>query len=101
MVYHLTSSYAMGVPLSIFTLSLANSLRLSSWKRERVIDGQAHVFSVVMMVKTLGSLVGAPLMAALWYYGIEMGFYGSPYIASSMLYMVGFGVFWGIATDHH
>ncbi|KAI8627463.1 hypothetical protein F5Y19DRAFT_166636 [Xylariaceae sp. FL1651] len=91
--------YALGVPLSIFTLSLANSP--SMWLREQgdEADGgdpQTHIFSVVMMVKTVGSLVGAPLMATLWYYGIQVAFYGSPYIASSLVYLAAFGVFWRI-----
>ncbi|KAI0150614.1 hypothetical protein GGR57DRAFT_472094 [Xylariaceae sp. FL1272] len=87
--------YAMGVPLSIFTLSLANSPNL--WLRDQSLEAgtanpQTHIFSIVMMTKTLGSLVGAPLMAALWYYGIEVGVYGSPYIASSVVYFLAFFV---------
>jgi hypothetical protein len=89
--------YALGVPLSIFTLSLANSPTM--WPRARsdesdVSDPQSHVFSIVMMVKTLGSLVGAPLMATLWYYGIQVSFYGSPYIASSLIYLAASCVLW-------
>ncbi|KAI1171607.1 hypothetical protein F4777DRAFT_582725 [Nemania sp. FL0916] len=88
--------YALGVPLSIFTLSLANSPAM--WAHTRndesgASDPQGRIFSIVMMVKTLGSLVGAPLMAALWYYGIQISFYGSPYIASSLIYLAAWFVF--------
>ncbi|KAI0544150.1 hypothetical protein F4679DRAFT_56519 [Xylaria curta] len=91
--------YALGVPLSVFTLSLANSPNM--WARAQSggsdeNDAQNRVLSIVMMVKTLGSLVGAPLMAALWYYGIQISFYGSPYIASSLVYLCAWCVFWNI-----
>ncbi|KAI3325380.1 hypothetical protein HD806DRAFT_446559 [Xylariaceae sp. AK1471] len=91
--------YALGVPLSIFTLSLANSPTM--WPRTQsdtsdASDLQSHIFSIVMMVKTFGSLVGAPLMATLWYYGIQVSFYGSPYIASSLIYLVASCVLWSI-----
>ncbi|KAF2965736.1 hypothetical protein GQX73_g7836 [Xylaria multiplex] len=94
--------YALGVPLSVFTLSLANSSMM--WARARRSgsdsgDPQSHIFSIIMMVKTLGSLVGAPLMATLWYYGIQVSFYGSPYIASSLVYLAAWCVFWKIRVD--
>ncbi|KAI2631242.1 hypothetical protein GGS21DRAFT_523993 [Xylaria nigripes] len=94
--------YALGVPLSIFTLSLANSPTM--WARPgsgetETSDPQSHIFSIVMMVKTLGSLVGAPLMATIWYYGIQFSFYGSPYIASSLIYFAAWCVFWHIRVD--
>ncbi|KAI8949164.1 hypothetical protein F4801DRAFT_421941 [Xylaria longipes] len=91
--------YALGVPLSVFTLSLANSPNMWAPAQSRGSDGsdaQSRVLSIVMMVKTLGSLVGAPLMATLWYYGIQVSFYGSPYIASSLIYLCAWCVFWNI-----
>lgn len=88
--------YALGVPLSIFTLSLANSPTLWAHAQSGESDAQSRIFSIVMMVKTLGSLVGAPLMATLWYYGIQISFYGSPYIASSLIYLAAWCVFWNI-----
>ncbi|KAI1817016.1 hypothetical protein GGS20DRAFT_120423 [Poronia punctata] len=93
--------YALGVPLSIFTLSLANSSALWARGSDVVDTGHPpnHVFSVVMMVKTIGSLIGAPFMATLWYYGIRVSFYGSPYIASSLIYLVAYCVFWNICLD--
>ncbi|GAW13435.1 hypothetical protein ANO14919_028210 [Xylariales sp. No.14919] len=94
--------YALGVPLSVFTLSLANSSAM--WARARRSESnagnpQSHIFSIIMMVKTLGSLVGAPLMATLWYYGIQASFYGSPYIASSLVYLAAWCVFWNIRVE--
>lgn len=91
--------YALGVPLSVFTLSLANSPTMWAHAQDGgpdESDPQSRVFSIVMMVKTLGSLVGAPLMATLWYYGIQISFYGSPYIASSLTYLAAWCVFWNI-----
>jgi hypothetical protein len=43
-------------------------------------------FSVVMLTKTLGSLVGAPLMAFLWVQAIKMGGagLGLPYFVSAV-----------------
>ncbi|KAJ2984040.1 hypothetical protein NUW58_g6147 [Xylaria curta] len=82
--------YALGVPLSVFTLSLANSPAMwahASRRGSNASDPQSGILSIVMMVKTLGSLIGAPLMATLWYYGIQLSFYGSPYIASSLIYL--------------
>ncbi|KAI1819927.1 hypothetical protein F4861DRAFT_534073 [Xylaria intraflava] len=91
--------YALGVPLSIFTLSLVNSPAMWTHSQSAGAETsgiQSHIFSIVMMVKTLGSLVGAPLMATIWYYGIQFSFYGSPYIASSLIYLGAWCVFWNI-----
>ena len=93
--------YALGVPLSIFTLSLANSPNM--WARAasseaETSDPQSHVFSIIMMVKTLGSLIGAPLMAALWYHGIQASLYGTPYLVSSLTYLAAWCVFWNIGA---
>ncbi|KUI62778.1 hypothetical protein VP1G_09900 [Cytospora mali] len=76
--------YALGSALPIFTLSLLKSPSISSTSLDspsegdrRVLpskgDTETHVFSVVMLVKTLGSLLGAPLMAVLWVKGIGLG----------------------------
>ena len=65
------------------------------------LDAQTHIFSIVMMVKTLGSLLGAPLMAALWVVGIGIGGMGLglPYFVSSACYLVAIGVFACIILD--
>ena len=51
------------------------------------IEGSdAQDFSIVMLTKTLGSLVGAPLMTVLWVKAIEWGGIGLglPYLISSV-----------------
>ncbi|KAF4452828.1 Amino acid adenylation [Fusarium austroafricanum] len=68
--------YALGSALPIFTLSLLKSPAISPRQTDNLSDSsdpEAHVFSIVMLVKTIGSLLGAPLMAALWVRGLEVG----------------------------
>ncbi|RYP10375.1 hypothetical protein DL764_000709 [Monosporascus ibericus] len=74
--------YALGSALPIFTLSLLKSPSVSPKTRDQAQDStETHLFSIVMMVKTLGSLLGAPLMAFLWVRGIATGgsAMGTPY----------------------
>lgn len=94
--------YALGSALPIFTLSLLKSPSITSageTTREDDNDTitpddssevQTHIFSIVMLVKTLGSLIGAPLMAFLWVRGIGLGgaALGMPFFASTALYAV-------------
>ncbi|KXJ89329.1 hypothetical protein Micbo1qcDRAFT_235174 [Microdochium bolleyi] len=56
---------------------------------------ETQLFAVVMMVKTLGSLLGAPLMATLWVRGISIGgaALGIPYLVSAACYGAAIGVF--------
>lgn len=84
--------YALGSALPVFTLSLLKSPAIQP---ERGIelqgkDTETHMFALVMMVKTLGSLVGAPLMAILWVRGISLGgaALGVPYFTSSACYVL-------------
>ncbi|KAF7537350.1 hypothetical protein G7054_g3852 [Neopestalotiopsis clavispora] len=84
--------YALGSALPVFTLSLLKSPAIQP---ERGIelqgkDTETHIFALVMMVKTLGSLVGAPLMAILWVRGISLGgaALGVPYFTSSACYVL-------------
>jgi len=48
----------------------------------------AQLFSIVMLVKTSGMLVGAPLMATLWVHGVGVGgaALGLPYFVSAVCY---------------
>ena len=48
-------------------------------------------FSIVMLTKTLGSLVGAPLMTVLWVHAIKIGGIGLglPYFISAVSVVVG------------
>ncbi|KAK3313251.1 hypothetical protein B0H66DRAFT_569862 [Apodospora peruviana] len=50
--------------------------------------GGAQLFSIVMLVKTSGMLVGAPLMATLWVHGVGVGgaALGLPYFVSATCY---------------
>lgn len=98
--------YALGSALPIFTLSLLKSPSISSTtlSSPNAIDGitppsmgdvETHVFSVVMLVKTLGSLLGAPLIAVLWVKGIGLGgiALGLPYFVSGGCYVLAILIF--------
>ncbi|RYP35968.1 hypothetical protein DL766_002238 [Monosporascus sp. MC13-8B] len=74
--------YALGSALPVFTLSLLKSPSVSPKQEDQAHDStETHLFSIVMMTKTLGSLLGAPLMAFLWVRGIATGgsAMGTPY----------------------
>lgn len=93
--------YALGSALPIFTLSLLKSPAIAPSPQDDLIESsdlETHIFSLVMMTKTLGSLVGAPLMAILWITGISIGgvAMGVPYFASGTLYLVASMVISGI-----
>ncbi|KAK8232184.1 hypothetical protein HDK90DRAFT_554964 [Phyllosticta capitalensis] len=76
--------------------------RPSSTKTASTSGGTARVYTVVMVVKTIGTLVGAPLMTAVWVAGINLndGGRGSgaglglPYYVSAVLYLCAVGVVW-------
>ncbi|KAF9699066.1 hypothetical protein EKO04_003141 [Ascochyta lentis] len=74
--------YALGSALPVFTMSLVKSQLIA------LGDSDAQDFSIVMLTKTLGSLVGAPLMASLWIRAIEIGGVGLglPYFVSAAIY---------------
>ncbi|KAI0377186.1 major facilitator superfamily transporter [Hypomontagnella monticulosa] len=91
--------YALGSALPVFTLGLLKSPSVSPKETDETAnsaDPEAHIFSIVMMVKTLGSLVGAPLMVTLWVRGIETGALGIPYVVSAALYVTAIAVFAGM-----
>ncbi|CAG9948111.1 unnamed protein product [Clonostachys rosea f. rosea IK726] len=86
--------YAVGSALPIFTLSLLKSPSISPRKSDDVDSNvDSHIFSIVMLVKTVGSLLGAPLMAALWVHGITTGglALGTPYFVSGTCYLIAIG----------
>jgi hypothetical protein len=94
--------YALGIALPIFTYSLLKSEAISP--RDTTTEGrespsragqETQIFSIVMLVKTVGLLVGAPLMATLWVKGIGMGgaWLGLPFFASAAVYAMAAGVF--------
>ncbi|KAI2616789.1 major facilitator superfamily transporter [Hypoxylon sp. NC1633] len=91
--------YSLGAALPVFTLGLLKSPSVSPKDDDQLAktsDPETHIFSIVMMVKTLGSLVGAPLMATLWVRGIATDTLGVPYIVSAALYLSAIIVFAGI-----
>lgn len=96
--------YALGSALPIFTLSLLKSPAICPPYTGGAADPsnpESHIFSIVMLVKTVGSLLGAPLMAALWVRGIGMGgmAFGMPYFISATCYMMTIHVFRGIIVE--
>jgi len=103
--------YALGIALPVFTYSLLRApgmvpqriMRASAYAagmaeeetgREDapvvVVGSDAQIFSVVMLVKTVGLLVGAPSMATLWVKGVKVGGWavGLPFFFSSACYAV-------------
>lgn len=72
--------YALGSALPVFTMSLVKSPLIA------LADSDIQDFSIVILAKTLGSLVGAPLMTVLWMHAIKLGGVGLglPYFISSV-----------------
>ncbi|KAF4498040.1 Zeaxanthin epoxidase, chloroplastic [Fusarium agapanthi] len=93
--------YALGSALPIFTLSLLKSPVISPPHSSDSSDPEPHIFSIVMLVKTVGSLLGAPLMAALWVRGLGIGgmALGMPFFVSQACYAVAIWVFVNIEVD--
>ncbi|EOA81596.1 uncharacterized protein SETTUDRAFT_143245 [Exserohilum turcica Et28A] len=75
--------YALGSALPVFTMSLVKSPLIA------LAHSDVQDFSIVMLTKTLGSLVGAPLMAFLWVQAIKLGGIGVglPYYVSACIYL--------------
>ncbi|KAI0880476.1 major facilitator superfamily transporter [Annulohypoxylon maeteangense] len=94
--------YSLGSALPVFNLGLLKSPSVAPKDDNRPADTtepETHIFSIVMMVKILGSLIGAPLMAALWVKGISTGIYGIPYYVSACLYTCASVVFLGVRVQ--
>jgi hypothetical protein len=72
--------YALGSALPVFTMSLVKSPLIA------LPGPDVQDFSIVMLTKTLGSLVGAPLMTVLWVRAIKLGGIdlGLPYFVSAV-----------------
>jgi hypothetical protein len=72
--------YALGSALPVFTMSLVKSPLIA------LANSDIQDFSIVMLTKTLGSLVGAPLMTVLWVHAIKLGGIGLglPYFVSAV-----------------
>lgn len=76
--------YALGSALPVFTMSLVKSPLIA------LGHSDVQDFSIVMLTKTFGALVGAPLMTVLWVRAIEIGGVGLglPYFVSGGVYLV-------------
>lgn len=83
--------YALGSALPVFTLSLLKSPTIfpNHDGDLKTTDTETHLFSLVMMIKTLGSLIGAPLMAILWVRGIGLGGLALGVPVSCLIYVRG------------
>ena len=94
--------YALGAALPIFTYSLLKSpyISLDFERADRSITAEGQIFSIVMLIKTVGSLLGAPVMAALWIRGIGIGGggLGVPYFVSAFCYAAAILVIKSIKT---
>ncbi|KAK4237092.1 major facilitator superfamily domain-containing protein [Achaetomium macrosporum] len=81
--------YAMGIALPMFTYSLLKSPSMGLKEEEgQGPDTGMHLFSVVMLVRTVGTLLGAVVMPSLWVMGVGIGgsALGLPYAASAVCY---------------
>jgi len=93
--------YALGSALPVFTMSLLKSSAVVATQGDGTGEtggAETQVFAIVMLVKTLGSLVGAPVMAGVWMWGIEVGGrgLGMPYIVSAGCYVAALWVISGM-----
>ncbi|KAF7560559.1 hypothetical protein G7046_g3579 [Stylonectria norvegica] len=99
--------YALGSALPVFTLSLLKSPAICPEQKpmhdhqQPTFNFESHIFPIVMLVKTVGSLLGAPTMAALWVRGISVGgvALGMPFFVSAACYLIAAGVFSSIKLD--
>ena len=73
--------YAAGSALPVFNLSLVKSHAVSDDTNTNARD-----YSIVMLTRTLGTLIGVPLMTLAWAQGIGFGGYamGLPYFLSAV-----------------
>ncbi|KAK3900419.1 hypothetical protein C8A05DRAFT_17270 [Staphylotrichum tortipilum] len=80
--------YALGIALPVFTYSLLKARGMGVETREG--GSGTQLFSVMMLARTVGALVGAAVMPALWVKGVGMGgsALGLPFVASAGLYAV-------------
>jgi hypothetical protein len=92
--------YALGIALPMFTYSLLRAPSMTAGGLGNAggrgtgdgdENGEGHaaqLFSVVMLVRTVGTLVGSIVMPGLWVTGMRIGGWalGLPYVVSAMSY---------------
>ncbi|KAK3384857.1 hypothetical protein B0H63DRAFT_522204 [Podospora didyma] len=87
--------YGLGIALPMFTYSLLNSpslaLKGESMQTSERGRSETQIFSIVMLIKTVGTLLGAVVMPTLWIAAIQLkgAAFGLPYLASAMCYGLG------------
>ncbi|KAF2175188.1 major facilitator superfamily transporter [Zopfia rhizophila CBS 207.26] len=86
--------FALGTATTVFILSLVKSPVISA--KEDQASGRD--FSIVIMVKMIGTLIGTPLMTAIWVQGVAAGGtqLGLPFFVSSILYLVVLATVWNL-----
>jgi len=74
--------YALGTATAVFLLSLVKSPVVSA--KEDHASGRD--FSIIVVVRTIGTLIGTPLMTAIWVRGVAAGgaLLGLPFFVASV-----------------
>ncbi|KAL2133517.1 hypothetical protein VTI74DRAFT_2243 [Chaetomium olivicolor] len=93
--------YALGIALPMFTWSLLKSPSMGLDESLGGDDRQGtQLFSVVMLVKTVGTLLGAVVMPALWVAGLGIRGWalGMPFLVSAGCYAIAGGLVRKIAV---
>jgi MFS family permease len=80
--------YALGIALPMFTYSLLKAPGMGLERQQREDASGMQLFSVVMLVRTIGTLVGAVVMPSLWVATLGVGGWalGMPYAVSAVCY---------------
>jgi hypothetical protein len=80
--------YALGIALPMFTYSLLKAPGMGLERQQREDASGMQLFSVVMLVRTIGTLVGAVVMPSLWVAALGVGGWasGMPYAVSAVCY---------------
>jgi hypothetical protein len=74
--------YSVGSVLPVFTMSLVKTKSIAG----QDCNGHAQDYSIVMLARSMGGLIGLPLMLVAWYKGIGIGgaALGMPYLLSAV-----------------
>jgi hypothetical protein len=74
--------YSVGSVLPVFTMSLVKTKSIAG----QDCSGNAQDYSIVMLARSMGSLIGLPIMTVAWYQGIGLGgaALGMPYFLSAV-----------------
>jgi MFS family permease len=80
--------YALGIALPMFTYSLLKAPGMGLERQQTEDASGMQLFSVVMLVRTVGTLAGAVVMPGLWVAALGVGGWalGMPYAVSAVCY---------------